>query len=493
MGLTASSTAAANTVPKCASLDEVPVAHVALANDVRDKPQYPPLCRSISTNSTAASSEDTSSNDGSAPWTHTELGDIPEGYTVVKNSSIEFEEKLPVGARRRSSSAPVRRLEADVEEIENEGAPLHAMSAHTVSGNALDDSCVGLFAASGHSHWPADLAINLELCNVECASEASEDSDSSSTKATTADSTDVPTSEDLTPTHRSRFYDLSPRCMPVRCTFVHFESPTELGACRRNLSAPPSIFRQRHSDMAEQRSSPRHAQPERASLGTTDTHPATGLLCDTPFLLSSIAPAGPAAPPPLNAPINLPRIPTGTEVEIDGLIRAPHFNGMVGVVESFDPDTDRYDVVIHAIDGASNTARAKVKGVNLRSRAPPPPCFAPTLSIGSVVEDEDCFDSEPTTPRWEEQVQVLGTWGELQHKGLDCLLFPGIPAAPSGSAMITRSDEDASVFGTWGDAHHTHAGDLVNVPAPTWWADDSQAVGAYGEWQYNDTGTLCAF
>jgi hypothetical protein len=134
-------------------------------------------------------------------------------------------------------------------------------------------------------------------------------------------------------------------------------------------------------------------------------------------------PALPIAAPPCTTPCSLPLIPLGTEVEIEGLSRVPRFNGRVGVVTSWDAEMQRYDVALHV------GLQAKVKGENLRYRTPPPPCFAPilaTTAAGPTVATndraEDCKEhrssasesrpgSLPSTPRWEEDEQVLGSFG----------------------------------------------------------------------------------
>jgi len=62
----------------------------------------------------------------------------------------------------------------------------------------------------------------------------------------------------------------------------------------------------------------------------------------------------------------------GAEVVIDGLVKAPVFNGAIGTVQSWDAETMRYNVLL-AFETASGQRWAKVKGENLRLASPEPP------------------------------------------------------------------------------------------------------------------------
>jgi len=412
MGQSSSSTEIVDSLPKCVSLDKVSVADESLANEAGSKSSYPALCRSISTNTT-------NSTAASSEGTYSHL----------------------------------RSMQTDSSENDKESASSHVSS---VSEGALDDEL------------PSPCKDDL--------SEASEES--SSTKDTVDSMSAAPASDSPGQSYHPEFPQLFSRSMAVRHTFIHFDEPTEDVSCRRNLSAPPSLSRRYCTAIGEQQSSACSAKSRPAVLEKLTIDKVD--ILNAGFLLASklVAPAVPSAPPPLNAPsINLPRIPTGTEVEIDGLLRLPHFNGLVGVVQSFDPDTERYDVAVLAADG-SNTTRAKVKGVNLRYRAPPPPCFAPTLSTDSDEPDESCdsASSMPTTPRWEEEVQAVGSWSEVPGHGL---LLPAASNAP----VAPMWEDTAQVIGTWGDVQHG-CSDLLSAPPPSgWWVDDMQASPAYGEWQ----------
>lgn len=56
----------------------------------------------------------------------------------------------------------------------------------------------------------------------------------------------------------------------------------------------------------------------------------------------------------------------GSEVIIDGLIKAANFNGALAIVQSWDAETGRYNVILSS-NTANGEQRAKVKGENLRS------------------------------------------------------------------------------------------------------------------------------
>jgi len=67
----------------------------------------------------------------------------------------------------------------------------------------------------------------------------------------------------------------------------------------------------------------------------------------------------------------------GTEVIIDGLLKAPAFNGAIGTIQSWDADSQRYDILLtHATP--SGHRWAKVKSENLRRALPAGP-----ISFGS--------------------------------------------------------------------------------------------------------------
>jgi len=71
----------------------------------------------------------------------------------------------------------------------------------------------------------------------------------------------------------------------------------------------------------------------------------------------------------------------GTEVVIDGLVKAPMFNGASGIIQSWDADSQRYDILL-TVATSGGQRWAKVKGDNLRLAMP---CYLPAqpISFGS--------------------------------------------------------------------------------------------------------------
>lgn len=58
-------------------------------------------------------------------------------------------------------------------------------------------------------------------------------------------------------------------------------------------------------------------------------------------------------------------IAVGSAVVVEGLVKAPHFNGAIGVVHSWDDASGRYDVLLRATT-AFEQCWAKIKGEHLR-------------------------------------------------------------------------------------------------------------------------------
>jgi len=119
-----------------------------------------------------------------------------------------------------------------------------------------------------------------------------------------------------------------------------------------------------------------------------------------------------AVQPLTSAPENPPALggvlTPGTQVMVEGLVKAPAFNGLSGVVQSLDEETGRYNVSLTTLEGRQQPA--KIKGDNLRLAVltvmPPPPRHAPSLSL-----DDSCMAESaamtglhplPSTPLWEE-------------------------------------------------------------------------------------------
>jgi len=109
------------------------------------------------------------------------------------------------------------------------------------------------------------------------------------------------------------------------------------------------------------------------------------------------------APVYVAAPVADVQLMPGTHVVVDGLVKCPAFNGLSGVIQSFEEETGRYSVLLASPTLPNGQQLAKVKAQNLRSQSllpPPPPQYpAPTLLIDDV-EAEWGSDSMwvPSTP-----------------------------------------------------------------------------------------------
>lgn len=98
----------------------------------------------------------------------------------------------------------------------------------------------------------------------------------------------------------------------------------------------------------------------------------------------------------------------GTEVVIQGLTKLPAFNGLSGVVQCFEEQTDRYNILLStpACDGKYKTA--KVKCENLLVIAEPsarPPSHTPSLMLDDFTSLGAGAPSLPATPMWDDVAQ----------------------------------------------------------------------------------------
>lgn len=93
----------------------------------------------------------------------------------------------------------------------------------------------------------------------------------------------------------------------------------------------------------------------------------------------------------------------GLEVVIEGLSKAPAFNGRHGIVNSYDEESGRYSIALSCTKGAGASQVAKVKPENLRLAVPPPPRFTPSIALDeSQLQGTDgCV---PSTPEWGDRV-----------------------------------------------------------------------------------------
>jgi len=179
----------------------------------------------------------------------------------------------------------------------------------------------------------------------DAVSECEKSSDGSPVPASTASGASTPTTSQCVLQSPSRIIpEAPPQFFQVRNTFIHIEE-----------SSNDRIVRSMPHDMFSK------------------------------CLLEESAPSG--LPTPLV--LEPTQIAAGAEVIIEGLTKCPSFNGRSGTVESFDEQTDRYNILLN-----DSQQLAKLKSENLRVTVPAPPSFEAAAP--------DFAPSFPSTPTWEE-------------------------------------------------------------------------------------------
>ena len=99
-------------------------------------------------------------------------------------------------------------------------------------------------------------------------------------------------------------------------------------------------------------------QPQNpGTAGTAGTN-AGGPVGNGMVLSTNPVPGGAPVPPPMQ----MPPIAPGMPVILDGLTNAPHFNGISAVVESFDVETNRYNVQLPIMDPTGGAKRWVIMG-----------------------------------------------------------------------------------------------------------------------------------
>lgn len=184
----------------------------------------------------------------------------------------------------------------------------------------------------------------------------------------------------------------------MRNTFIHIESVPDVERNTQSMSMPHGMFGRRiASELANQQDlvskggvddvpeSPRDRYDtlEGPLLEGPLLAPATGPLLSGPLLSTTLVPSPtPSAPltaaphwppPPLPSEGRGQQIALGTDVIIQGLVKAPDFNGRAGVVQSFDYDTGRYNIHLNVPVGSAGHRWVKVKADNILVQGPPPP------------------------------------------------------------------------------------------------------------------------
>lgn len=200
----------------------------------------------------------------------------------------------------------------------------------------------------------------------------------------------APTQEvpESSPSHMCSAVELPPlpEGFQVRNTFIHIESVPTVE--RIVQSMPHGMFRQcLEAELSAQ------SPPGPAAVAPKASAPV------------------PATPAPSGPPTGLPSddmaLLPGTEVTIQNLVKLPDFNGLLGIVQSFDAESGRYDVLLDGPAGQCGWRWVKVKGENCRPRMPPPPRNAPTLSM--VDDSEEGSNSIPPTPNCYEDYSASAT------------------------------------------------------------------------------------
>lgn len=98
-------------------------------------------------------------------------------------------------------------------------------------------------------------------------------------------------------------------------------------------------------------------QPQNpGTVGTAGTN--AGGPVGNGMVLSTNPVTGAPVPPPMQ----MPPIAPGMPVILDGLTNAPHFNGISAVVESFDVETNRYNVQLPIMDPTGGAKRWVIMG-----------------------------------------------------------------------------------------------------------------------------------
>jgi hypothetical protein len=178
---------------------------------------------------------------------------------------------------------------------------------------------------------------------------------------------------------------LTDKGIQVRNTFIHFEADDTADA-RIVQSMPHGMFRQ--------------CLEQEAAMPGLDVAIAE----DAPPRSPSGEEQQQSSFPSCSTPIHTPRprsaicsevgfgydaFTPGTRVVIDGLLKAPAFNGRAGTIQSFDMETGRYSVLLSFPSGPGGACQtAKVKADNLRLCAPAPLFFSPEDCISSPVASE---------------------------------------------------------------------------------------------------------
>eukprot|EP00928_Gymnodinium_smaydae_P064270 TRINITY_DN4765_c0_g2_i1.p1 TRINITY_DN4765_c0_g2~~TRINITY_DN4765_c0_g2_i1.p1 ORF type:complete len:342 (-),score=88.14 TRINITY_DN4765_c0_g2_i1:77-1102(-) len=160
----------------------------------------------------------------------------------------------------------------------------------------------------------------------------------------------------LAPASASAASAVPPTEIEVRNTFIHFLDET--AADERCVQSMPdeALFRRQLMEEAAARGG---EVPEWVLSGNAFSGNSTAS--------GAVASNAPPVARAEQAPCDQQTLANGVAVEVHGLIKAPAFNGLSGVVLSFDAETGRYSLLLKMPDGGQQWA--KIKRENLRVTA----------------------------------------------------------------------------------------------------------------------------
>jgi hypothetical protein len=128
-------------------------------------------------------------------------------------------------------------------------------------------------------------------------------------------------------------------------------------SCNGKLELPP-LSRKFLAGLDDVTPQSTHAATPRSSHDAT-SQSSSG--CDTPDLI--IRSDSYTSDVPMTAPPGVFRYPVGSQVVIQGLVKLPTFNGLVGVVHSLDEETGRYDVLLACPSGGQQWTKVKYENL----------------------------------------------------------------------------------------------------------------------------------
>jgi hypothetical protein len=155
---------------------------------------------------------------------------------------------------------------------------------------------------------------------------------------------DLPTTAPVLPSMDKQFQ--------VRNTFIHFENSVDERAVQ---SMPHGMFKQ--SLLTEKQSLLTETSPEAMGYDT----PSTG--CNTPTSVSELDAELRTLPVDEGQDEKDLALVTGALVVVHGLVKVPEFNGKTAVVQGWDEETGRYNILLAS---SGNCQQAKIKEENLR-------------------------------------------------------------------------------------------------------------------------------